>query len=78
MCGGLVQCSCAASALERVAVDDDPNIRPFLPDFRDLRRIGFTCYRPVTGFVMPDIMRTYAFRHEIVLAFTPDPFPPIE
>jgi hypothetical protein len=39
-----------------VIIDDDPDIGPLLPDFRDLGSIGVPRYRPVAAFVMADLV----------------------
>jgi hypothetical protein len=56
-----------AVALERVIVHHDPNVRPFLSDPGNFRRVGLACYGPVTGFVVPDVGRLDTLGDQAVL-----------
>src|SRR5271169_4867581 len=64
--------------LERVVIDNDTYIGPLLSNLGDFRRIGLACNRPVTAFVVPDVVRHDAFRDEIVFALMPNALPSVE
>jgi hypothetical protein len=64
-------------ALERVVIDDDPNVGPLLPNFRDFGSIGFPRHRPVAAFVMADVVVANASRHQVKLTFVPNSFPSV-
>src|SRR5262249_23549001 len=65
-------------ALKGVVVDHDMNTRPVLLNLGDFRCICFARHRPVACFVVPDVVRPDALRHEIELALVPDALPSVE
>jgi hypothetical protein len=67
-----------AVAFERVIVDNDTYIKPFLPNFGDLCRVGIPGYRPITRFVVPDLVRPDGFRNEAILSLMPNSLPAVE
>jgi hypothetical protein len=61
-----------------VVIDNDTYIGPLLANLGDFRRVGLACYCPVTGFIVPDVVRPDAFRDEIVFALMPNALPLVE
>ena len=61
-----------------MVIDDDPDVGPLLPNFRDLGSIGFPRHRPVAAFVMADVMIADAAWHQVKLTLVPNPFPAVE
>jgi hypothetical protein len=61
-----------------MVIDHNPDAGPFLLHLRNFRRIGFACHRAVACFVVPDVVRPDASRHEVKLSLMPDLFPPVE
>jgi hypothetical protein len=61
-----------------VVVHHNPDTGPVLVDARKLGRIGLSRYSSVAVFVVPDVVRADAAREQVVPAFVPDTFPPVE
>jgi hypothetical protein len=63
---------------ERVVIDNDTYIGPLLSNLGDFRRVGLSCHRPVTRFVVPDAVRPDAFRDEVIFALMQNALPSVE
>jgi hypothetical protein len=61
-----------------VIVDNDTYIGPFFPNLGDLCRVRIAGYRAITRFVVPDVVRSDAFRNEVILALVPNSLPSVE
>jgi hypothetical protein len=52
-------------------MDNDTYAGPVLSNLGDFCRVGFSRHRPVTGFIVPDVVWTDAVRDEIISSFMP-------
>jgi hypothetical protein len=61
-----------------VVIDDDPDVRTFLSDFRNLCGVVVARHCAVATLVMADIVFADATWHEVKSAFMPDSLPSVE